>query len=163
MESLLCVSIVTEEGYHSEPAGLTSDVKAFEYPAMTVYYREDVLYPGQEEAERTGFFDQFHSVRIHEPGVKGPRGIEVGDEVEEVGEQFPLAYRIDDSAEDEEPSEVVNSYADVEMENGQIESVFFRSSLDPELEAYLQNFDLTLTIEDGKVAEIIFDYMPYRL
>ncbi|ADI00132.1 hypothetical protein [Salisediminibacterium selenitireducens] len=72
--------------------------------------------------------------------------------------QFPLGNRIEDAAEYEELGEAVNSYADVEMENDRIESVFFRSSLDSESGAYLQNFDLQLTIEDGVVAEMIFDY-----
>lgn len=153
---------VTEEGYQLEPAGLISDVKAFEYPAMTVYYREDITDASQEEENRTGFFDRFHGVRIHSPGVTGPRGIEVGDSVEEVAERFPLAYRIDESADGDGPYEATNSYANVDMANGQIETIFFRSSLFQESEEYRQAFDLSLIIEDGEVAVIAFDYMPYR-
>ena len=142
---------IEDEGYVRDPVGIF-DIKRIAYKGFQLVFIRQVL-PQHPELEEEGF--RFKEVQVYEVGIPGPRGIEVGTNLEDLLKLFPISY------EDEENR---RQYSQVFTENGSISKIEFSDYVaDSPYNLFTHHFLFTVYLENDQVKSYSIKHVLYDL
>ena len=140
-----------KEGYVRDPVGIF-DLKTIRYPELQINFIRELL-PTHFE-DRTDHF-RFKEVEVFKAGIKGPRGIEVGNTLEDVLSLFPVPYQDEDN---------MRQYGRVDLENGEISEIEFSDYVsDSPYGLFVHHFNFTVYFTDNKVERYHIKHIMYDL
>lgn len=140
-----------DEGYVRDPVGIF-DLKRIIYPGLQLIFIREV-FPQHLELEEDGF--RFKEVQVHDAGIPGPRGVEVGTSLKDLLKLFPISY------EDEENR---RQYSHVYLENGSVSKIEFSDYVvDSPHNLFTHHFLFTVYFENNQVKSYSIKHVLYDL
>ncbi len=142
-----------KEGYVREPAGFF-DLKVVRYPELEMNFIS-YLGAGPEWTWVRDFDFRFKEVEVFGQEIEGPRGIEVGDSLEEVLNRFPVIYQ---------DRENFRQYGRVTLDNGAVVKLKFSDYIaESPYELFPHHFNFTVYLQDGEVESYHIKHIIYDL
>ena len=141
-----------KEGYVRDPVGIF-DLKTIRYPELQLNFVRELL-PPHFEKERADHF-RFKEVEVFKSGIKGPRGIEVGNSLDDVMNLFPVPYQDEDN---------MRQYGRVHLKNGEISKIEFSDYVSHSPYGFfIHHFNFTVYFTDNKVESYNIKHIMYDL
>ncbi len=138
------------KGYIRDPLGIF-DLKIMWYSGLQLKYIRELPPPPFKE---TNIF-KFKEVEVFKAGIKGPRGIEVGNSLAELLNKFPAPYL------DEEN---MRQYGRFNLENGNVIRIEFSDYIpDSPYGLFVHHFIFTVYFLDNKVERYHIKHVMYDL
>jgi len=139
------------EGYVRDPVGIF-DLQVIRYAELQLNFVKELLPPHFEE--RADDF-RFKEVEVFEASIKGPRGVEVGNSLEDVLNKFPVLYQ---------DKENYRQYGRIALENGKVIKIEFSDYVaESPYELFPHHFNFTVYFLDNKVERYHLKHIMYDL
>ena len=140
------------KGYIRDPVGIF-DLKTMWYPGFRLKYVRELPPPHFTKEKREIF--RFKEAEVFKAGIKGPRGIEVGNSLKEVLDKFPAPYQDEKN---------MRQYGSVDIENGSVNKIEFSDYVpDSPYGIMVHHFNFTVYFLDNRVDRYHIKHIMYDL
>lgn len=140
------------EGYVRDPVGIF-DLQVIRYPELQMNFVKELLPPHFEERAADDF--RFKEVEVFEASIKGPRGVEVGNSLEDVLNKLPVLYQ---------DKENYRQYGRIALENGKVIKIEFSDYVaESPYELFPHHYNFTVYFLDNKVERYHVKHIMYDL
>ena len=140
------------KGYIRDPVGIF-DLKTMWYPGLRLKYVRELPPPHFTKEKREIF--RFKEAEVFKAGIKGPRGIEVGNSLKEVLDKFPAPYQDEKN---------MRQYGRVDIENGSVNKIEFSDYVpDSPYGIMVHHFNFTVYFLDNRVDRYHIKHIMYDL
>jgi|GEM_PF-2381865 len=144
----------TEKGYMRDPVG-TFDQKVYRYPQAELMFVRYLKPVGGQWEQVEGAEFQFKSIEVSASGMSGPRGVEVGDSLEEVFDRFPGLYQHEENT---------RRFGRISMEGGKVEEIQFSDYLsESPFDYHVHHFTFILSFDDEELVSYKLSHVMYDL